>query len=408
MNISKKNPIKDNHLRQPGQSARNKINSIVYDEIYFYLSIICFLLYFTFYELLRYYKNFPPSPIFTTAISIIILVFLIRKIFHKLTLVNRLKQGFKGEIDVAQEIDNLREKGYKIYHDILADDFNLDHVIVSKKGVFVIETKTYSKPIKGNQDILFDGKKINIAGLGIQTQPLIQVKSASNWLKNTILQSTGKIFFIKPVLVFPGWYVKISNHCKISDIWVLNPKAIGLYIERMPDIISNEDFLLISYHLSRYIVSSNNQFTNNKIDLKDNPFCGSKPYLKYFNLNKNFYKYFAFGIFIICIVVLVILNPNLSPFLKHYNDVPKNTPKQGSVPQRNLDEPYSTPAPMALERKYSQSDKNYWFIIKLKSGEAIITQDTVITKNTILVQGIDGQERRIDKSEVLNFERTKI
>ena len=45
----------------------------------------------------------------------------------------------------------------KIHHDIIGDGFNIDHILISTKGVYLIETKTYSKPLKGKTEIEFDG-----------------------------------------------------------------------------------------------------------------------------------------------------------------------------------------------------------------------------------------------------------
>lgn len=57
---------------------------------------------------------------------------------------NALKLGRSGERAVGQYLENFRESGSHIYHDILGDSFNVDHVVISPKGIFVVETKTYS------------------------------------------------------------------------------------------------------------------------------------------------------------------------------------------------------------------------------------------------------------------------
>lgn len=168
-------------------------------------------------------------------------------------------------------------------------------------------------------------------------------------------------------------------------------------------------------------------------DLEDIPLDKSKPHSKYFNRNKDLHRYYTVAVSGICMIfVIVILRPDLFSFLEYSNiyngisksfpgdnsDIPKNVQKPLPVQPRDikpppvdlrgLSEPLAYPAPIASSRNNTISNKVYWFIIKLKSGETIITQDAAITKNTVLVQGTDGQERRIDKSEVMSFERTKI
>ena len=57
-----------------------------------------------------------------------------------------VRLGYDGEVTVGQELNQLLRDGYCVYHDIPADKFNIDHIVVGKKGVFAIETKARSKP----------------------------------------------------------------------------------------------------------------------------------------------------------------------------------------------------------------------------------------------------------------------
>ena len=74
-----------------------------------------------------------------------------------------------------------------------------------------------------------------------------------NWLKNLLLETTGKKHSIKPVILFPGWFVKATDKGRKSSVWVLNPKEFPHFLENQPDLISKEDMMLASYHISRYI-----------------------------------------------------------------------------------------------------------------------------------------------------------
>ena len=50
-----------------------------------------------------------------------------------------------GSARSANFLQRLRADGAQIFHDVPADGFNLDHVVVADKGIFVIETKTWSR-----------------------------------------------------------------------------------------------------------------------------------------------------------------------------------------------------------------------------------------------------------------------
>ena len=105
----------------------------------------------------------------------------------------------------------------------------------------------------GTPTIKFDGEKLVLKEYGTLTRPITQVNAASNWLKNLLLETTGKKYSIKPVILFPGWYVESTDKGRKSSVWVLNPKAFPHFLENQPDLLSKEDIMLASYHISRYI-----------------------------------------------------------------------------------------------------------------------------------------------------------
>ena len=115
------------------------------------------------------------------------------------------------------------------------------------------ETKTYSKPEKGEAKIIYDGEKISIQGAGTYGQPIVQVKSASRWLKNTLFETTGNSITVKPVILFPGWFVESTAQGKRADTWAFNPKSLPSFIKNQIDMISQEDMQMIVYHLCRYV-----------------------------------------------------------------------------------------------------------------------------------------------------------
>lgn len=64
------------------------------------------------------------------------------------------EKGTDGEISVALEIASLDNSTYHAFHNITVEDkigtTQIDHVIISRFGVFVVETKNYSGWIFGN------------------------------------------------------------------------------------------------------------------------------------------------------------------------------------------------------------------------------------------------------------------
>ena len=57
-----------------------------------------------------------------------------------------LRLGYDGRVAVARALSSLTPEGYRVYHDVPAEGFTIDHVVVGKKGVFALETVTRAKP----------------------------------------------------------------------------------------------------------------------------------------------------------------------------------------------------------------------------------------------------------------------
>jgi hypothetical protein len=134
--------------------------------------------------------------------------------------------------------------------------FNVDHVVICEKGIFTIETKTYSKSSSSKSIIDFDGETIKVNGKLMERDAVEQAKAQAYWIGEVLKESTGKAFPIKSVVVFPGWFVERAKGKDTANLWVLNPKALPSFIGNEPSRVNPEDVKLAAYHLSRYIRTS--------------------------------------------------------------------------------------------------------------------------------------------------------
>jgi hypothetical protein len=250
----KRSPLKSNPLRNPGQSLDEEINKIIDEDASAYIIISLFCIVLAGLEWWRWYKDTPPSPVLWTFMAIGITSYSIYKLLGYRKRVKNLRLGRDGERAVGQYLDLLREKGYRVFHDLVGENFNLDHVVVSEHGIYVIETKTYSKPEKGETKILFEGNRITVNGFN-KNNIVSQANAQAKWLQSVIKDTTGKLFPVKPVVVFPGWYI-VSKQDQKSNLWVLNPKALPTFIENSPKSLTKEEMMLVSFHISRFIRAS--------------------------------------------------------------------------------------------------------------------------------------------------------
>jgi hypothetical protein len=171
--------------------------------------------------------------------------------------IRALKLAVEGERAVGQYLDRLRSEGYEVFHDVQGGNFNVDHVVVGPPGAFTVETKTWSKPSKGDARIRLDGQVLTAAGREPDRDPLIQARAQASWLAELLKESTGRTIAVRPVILFPGWFVEPMEGSS-RDVWVLNPKALPEFLRHEPERLGREDVKLVAFHLSRFIRQSQN------------------------------------------------------------------------------------------------------------------------------------------------------
>jgi hypothetical protein len=253
--MEKRSPIKAKPLRYPGESLDKEIIRLQ-DEMWTkYGMYAAFFFALALLEWFRYATNATPSPWIYSFVAVVVVAFSTYKILQIKQRIKLLELGRDGERAVGEYLERLRAKGYAVFHDIVGEEFNIDHVVLAPSGVYAIETKTRSKPTKGTTKIIYDGKKILVDGLELERDPLIQSKSQADWLRGILHQSTGKMFPVQPVILFPGWYIESKSPQSTGSVWVLNPKALPSFIESLKTKVSESDLHMASFHLSRYIRS---------------------------------------------------------------------------------------------------------------------------------------------------------
>lgn len=256
MKEEKRSPLKDKPLRNPGQSLDEAIGKLIDEESMPYFAAAFVAVVLAIYEWYRWYSGAPPQPLAFTLVAIVTVAYATVKIIRTFSTVTRMKLGRDGERVVGQFLDRLREQGCHIYHDILGDKFNIDHVVVGPKGIFIVETKTISKRGRGEAKIIFDGEQLLVQGVKLDRDPIVQARAEASWLRDVLFESTGRKVSIRPIVTFPGWYVDPPPKGGRFDVWVLNTKAIPAFIEHERDTLTPEDVKLLSYHLSRYVRST--------------------------------------------------------------------------------------------------------------------------------------------------------
>ena len=255
MTKEKRSPLKGKPLRNPGQSLDEQIHDLIEDHIGGPILLAVFTGLLAGLEWWRYYYPQTPSPRLYSFVAVIVIVYAAFRVYRTVPGLRALKLGRDGEKVVGQFLESLRERGYRVFHDIVGDRFNIDHVLLGPAGVFTIETKTYSKPASRDAYVVFDGEAISVNGYTPERDPIVQAKAQASWLGELLAETTGRKFEVRPVIVYPGWFIKDTGP-KTNRIWVLEPKSLRGFLKQERTQLSPEDIQLASFHLSRFVRTS--------------------------------------------------------------------------------------------------------------------------------------------------------
>jgi Nuclease-related domain len=131
----------------------------------------------------------------------------------------RAVRGAKGEELIGTMLEGLADR-FLVFHDLPSPYGNIDHLVVSKQNVFLIETKAH-----GGQVSLVDGQ-IRINNRSPEKDFIAQVARNTDWLRAELEAKLRTKIWIKPILVFTNAFVEnpglIRNIQVIPRIYLLN------------------------------------------------------------------------------------------------------------------------------------------------------------------------------------------
>jgi len=246
-----RSPLREPLLRLPGQSIDEQMDRLFNEKL---LNYGLFAFAFFLLVLISWIQALNQSqlnPWLMSIVAVPVIAYCGFRFWRSTKEIKRLRLGRDGERAVAEQLDVLKQQGAIVFHDLIGDGFNLDHVVLSRRGIFVVETKTYNKPAKRSSSVTFDGKTLLVGGFEPERNPITQAQGNTKWLAEMLRNSTGKEFPVRPVVLFPGWFVEPFP--KGSLVWVLNPQALASFIEHEPTRINEGDLHMAAYHLARYI-----------------------------------------------------------------------------------------------------------------------------------------------------------
>lgn len=255
------NPLTEDLFRTPGFSLQQRIDSMQWNlmESMMMIPVLTAIIPALFFIQVKIEGR---NTSFFSWVPIIILiviglVYYVRKFFKQIKKIENLRLGYACEMAVGQQLEQIvrpDNRPYRVYHDIPFEGFNIDHLVVGPKGVFVIETKGRSKPLHNGSKLF----KVSVKGdvlhfpKHVEHEPILQVKRNVQAVRKWLSDATGFDVTVEGVLTIPGWYVTSDE--KIRSPRVMNPKQLPyLFPDVQLDKLDLKKIQAISYQISHRV-----------------------------------------------------------------------------------------------------------------------------------------------------------
>lgn len=191
-----------------------------------------------------------------------------------------MDKGYIGEVNVSSQLYRMSLIDYKILNDVLiAVDgytYQIDHVVISRYGIFVIETKNYSGIIEGKVKDL-NWVQIIRNKKNYLFNPVIQNEKHIKALTKLLNIAEDKVFNI--ICMTGTALYRLDNYDNIipkygilNHIWTYNKVIIDNVDELYYKLLENNitDSFIRQVHINNVIYSN-----EKKKDITKCPLCGN-------------------------------------------------------------------------------------------------------------------------------------
>ena len=253
---TRQNPLTRSLLRSPGHSLRKKIDDLdteVNSTLTAWMMLPAIMCIYHLSD--SYFREAPESAIRIILELLVVVAFSLligRTLLRKLDELRQFKLGLEGELATGQELDQLMLDGCRVFHDIPFPYGNIDHVVVSRSGVFTVNTKMRGKPKEGEgkAEIVVDYENNEIRFPDFKWRiPNKQLETEARWLSQHLSAAMGETIEAEPILALPGWF--IADRIGRGKIFVINPVKPKRFFVQSRQVFSDTGVSQLAHHLEQ-------------------------------------------------------------------------------------------------------------------------------------------------------------
>ncbi len=190
---NRRSPLTAKLLRGPGETIRRELADIQLDLNAYVGTLFAFPFFVLSVHLSQSYFADTPETLFRWSLTLLLIGggigFPCYKIYRLGRLRFNLQNGLESDIAMGQELDQLMREGAVVFHDIPGEGFNIDHAVVTRGGVFAVETKARMKPDRGggknDATMHFNGEVLSFPDWR-DSETLEQAKRQAKWLSKCV------------------------------------------------------------------------------------------------------------------------------------------------------------------------------------------------------------------------------
>lgn len=252
----RKSPLATEFLRSPGESLSDQLIELDGDILgWVTLTMVVPLLLMCTHLAQSYLLGAPESMPRWAFLGIVFIGCIsvgVYKLHQMAERKDTLRLGLDGERAIGEELNQLMRKGAIVFHDVPGEQFNVDHVVIAREGLFAVETKGYSKPVsddaKAAARVQYDGARLTFP-MFRTSKPLEQADRQAQWLAQWLSKATGSPVSAVPVLALPGWYVDQTG---VGPVRVYSGRQLSqLLSSRGTKSLSEQDMQRIAYQVEQ-------------------------------------------------------------------------------------------------------------------------------------------------------------